>query len=110
MEIYTLCIPRVLRDISCSKIRKLLESSKIGNVLSINEYNCSDTLYKKVIFTLGSNDNADNSHLIKKCIDNDENIKLVYNYPWFWRIYVNGLPSNVNTNNTNNNSNTNNKI
>lgn len=90
METYTLCIPRVLKDISCSKIRKLLESSKIGNILFINEYNSSnDSLYKKVVFTIGSNENAENSHLIKKCIENDENIKLVNNYPWYWRIYVN---------------------
>tara|TARA_B100000035_G_C21018266_1_gene562936 strand:+ start:703 stop:1023 length:321 start_codon:yes stop_codon:yes gene_type:complete len=100
METYTLCIPRVLKDIPCSKIRKLLESSKIGNVLFINEYNSNDSLYKKVVFTIGSNENAENSHLIKKCIDNDENIKLVYNYPWYWRIYVNTPASNT-TNTTN---------
>jgi len=105
METYTLCIPRVLKDISCSKIRKLLESSKIGNILFINEYNSNDSLYKKVVFTIASNENAENSHLIKKCIENDENIKLVYNYPWFWRIYVNGLPSSTKTTKTTNTTN-----
>jgi hypothetical protein len=89
MEIYTLCIPRVLKDISCSKLRRLLVSSQLGNILSINEYNCNDDLYKKVVFTLGFNEKAENSHLVSKCINNDENIKLVYNYPWFWRIYIN---------------------
>ena len=50
MKDYTLCIPRVSRDISLGSIRQYLEKAKFGKVLTMTEYNANDPLYKKIVF------------------------------------------------------------
>ena len=87
---HTLCIPRVLKDTTCGKIRQILEKANIGKIVSITELNSSkDPLYKRVIFSAFIDENTTNGEVFKSCINRDTYTKLVYNFPWYWRIYVN---------------------
>ena len=91
MKDYTLCIPRVSRDISLGSIRQYLEKAKFGKVLTMTEYNANDPLYKKIVFRVRVVEYQENSEMIEKCGRCKENnyFKLVYQFPWYWRIYVN---------------------
>jgi len=90
-EHYTLCIPRVLRDISTKDLRTYLEKAKIGKILILTEYNANDPLYKKIVFRVKMEKSLENYELVDKCSRSKDNnyFKLVYEFPWYWRIYVN---------------------
>lgn len=90
-EHYTLCIPRVLRDISTKDLRTYLEKAKIGKILILTEYNANDPLYKKIVFRVKIEKSLENYELVDKCSRSKDNnyFKLVYEFPWYWRIYVN---------------------
>lgn len=86
MMTYNLCIPRVFNTFNESQIRSTFEALNFGKIDKVvivrkknEKFNIAFVYYKKWY----DNDNA------KRAIDrleNDQDIKIVYDTPWFWKV------------------------
>jgi hypothetical protein len=82
----SICIPRAYKSISKNKIIQVFQKHlQIGIIKKIIIINTNDNNFKKVFIHFdfwNSNENADN---IKELINNNNVIKIVYEFPWFWK-------------------------
>jgi hypothetical protein len=84
----TICIPRI--DISLSKdyILNTFSKMNIGKVQNINEHLVrNDNLHKRVILNITLNLNNQCGKYIYDRLTNEQNVKIVYDMPWYWICY-----------------------
>ena len=83
----TLCIPRMSTKIGQAEIKKILYAAKLGKVVEYKEILLrGDREFKRVLFTVEWNVKHPNIDLYRARIANNESIKLVYDFPWYWII------------------------
>ena len=85
MTFVSICIPRMESKHTVEFIRKAFEKVNIGNILDIVEiHNKNNDKYKKVILNVDLTDNTD---IINRRFTEGKDIKLIYDSPWYWKIY-----------------------
>ena len=86
MTSYNLCIPRVFNTFNESQIRATFEQLNFGHIDKVvivrkknEKFNIAFVYYKKWY----DNDNAQRA--ISR-LENNQDIKIVYDMPWFWKV------------------------
>jgi hypothetical protein len=80
----SLCIPRMETNIHKKNIIETFGKLNIGNIEQIQELPMrNDNTYKLVIISLNLN-NSENSKQIYDALSNNNNVKIVYDFPWYW--------------------------
>lgn len=100
----TIYIPRVSTTITRQKIFEIFSNLKVGFIDKIIEYPLkNDSTTKRVLVKFKTWVNNKNSQIIMTRFNEDKDIKIVYDDPWFWTAYkwINQNPVNPNDNLTN---------
>jgi hypothetical protein len=80
----TICIPKVESTLSKDYIYKKLCLLNIGHINRIIEVPLrNNPNYKRLIIKLHWHNDSD----IKNYLEKNGNIKLVYDMPWYWKVY-----------------------
>ena len=87
----SICIPRVFNSITVSFISNLFQNEiKLGRIQKIDIIkNYNDTQFKKVFIHFEEWYNTDKNNIIKQKLYDGKIIKIVYDYPWFWKCALN---------------------
>ena len=82
---FTICIPRINKDIKKEKIQTVFEQYTFGDLYKIvileNNY------FNKVFIHYNSLYNNKNTQLILKMLDENTYFNIIYETPWFWKCY-----------------------
>jgi len=82
-----LCIPRIESHISKEYIRTIFSKLKIGEIQKITEVPLrNDSDYKRIFIKLVWQPNTPTAEYIHTRLVKGEDIKLVYNEPWYWKV------------------------
>lgn len=85
-----LCIPRVSITISKKRIFDIFVKLNIGYIERIIENPLkNDANYKRIIIRVKWDNNQIMAKQIQETIKENQYINLVYEMPWFWKIYEN---------------------
>ena len=88
----SLCIPRILENINHKYVRDIFDKLKLGNIKCIDiieRKNQKGELYKRVFIHFHNWYTHENAVNIKARLMSGQNIKIVYNNPWFWKVSIN---------------------
>ena len=100
----SLCIPRVFGNINESLIMQIFNKIKLGVINKIDIIEKLDKkgeLHKRVFIHFKYwFDNID-ANYAKERLLLGKDIKIVYNFPWFWKVSVYRSSNNLNNNNNN---------
>ena len=84
----SICIPRVDNSISRQTIFDYIRAMRVGFIDRIIEIPLkNDQTGKQVIIKFKTWVNNETSEKIMKRFDENKNIKIVYNSPWYWVAY-----------------------
>ena len=82
----SICIPRVFNTINVSSISNIFQNKlNLGKIKKIDMIKTSDPKFKKVFIHFHLWNDNDNTQSIKKKIFEGTVVKIVYDYPWFWK-------------------------
>ncbi len=85
MTISSLCIPRIECKYDINFVRRILENAHIGNIINIVEVpNKTNEKYKKVLININL---TDVNEIINRRFSENKDIKIIYDNPWYWKIY-----------------------
>ena len=82
----TLCIPRVFANITRPKIRSIMDDLKMGTIERIDIVTKKGEKFNRVYIHYKERNNTENSVLANERFTNGNEIKVVYDSPWFWKI------------------------
>ena len=86
-NITILCIPRVETFISTEFIKETIEQYKLGKIKKVIELlHKNNPKYKRVLIHVWLHENTQASVQTKKRFAEKKDIKLMYQFPWFWKI------------------------
>jgi len=92
----SLCIPRVFSNISKERILRVFNELNLGKIdkIETTPVNSSqDTIDKKkfnrVFIHFSEWGTSENAIKARKRIINGDDIKIIYDDPWFWKVYAN---------------------
>jgi hypothetical protein len=86
-EINTLCIPRILTDITKEYIYDVMNSLNLGTIRNIDIIRNKD-LTNKAFIHFSKWNNGGNADIVKDRLLIGKDIKIVHNDPWFWKIVI----------------------
>jgi hypothetical protein len=84
-----LCIPRVYPNINESRIRKIFDELKMGELERIDVVSKTSERgekFNRVFVHFRRWNNSDNSNNARERLLNGKEIKIIYDDPWFWKI------------------------
>jgi 5S rRNA maturation endonuclease (ribonuclease M5) len=85
-----ICIPRVSASIPRKQISNLFIQLNIGYIGRIIENPLrSDPKYKRVIIQVKWDNNKELAKKIQETLQENKHMNIVYDMPWFWKIYAN---------------------
>lgn len=88
----SLCIPRLSLDTKEQFIRQTfnkLNLGQIGKIDLIVKRNENGSSYKRAFIHYTNLNNNENVLYIKSRLANDQDIKVVYDNPWYWKVSLN---------------------
>jgi len=80
-----ICIPKIKTDVDIQYIFTTFCKLNIGYIENITESVSRDPTYKRVFIKIKWN-KTEKAELMRKRLTAGEDIKLVYNMPWFWKL------------------------
>ena len=86
-HIKTLCIPRILSNITKENIHDIFKSLNIGTIHRIDIIR-NKNLSNKAFIHFSKWNNGGNADIVKERLLIGKDIKIVYDEPWFWKIVV----------------------
>jgi len=86
-EINTLCIPRILTDITKDYIYDTINHLNLGTIRNIDIIRSKD-LSNKAFIHFSKWNNGGNADIVKERLLIGKDIKIVHNDPWFWKIVI----------------------
>lgn len=88
--IYSICIPRVFKNITEKRIRAIMYSLKFGfveRVDMVTKKNEKGEEFSRVFVHFSSwNEHSKSAMQVKAKLDADLQVKIVYDSPWYWMI------------------------
>ena len=88
--IYSICIPRVFKNISEKRIRAIMYSLKFGFVERVDmvaKKNQKGEEFSRVFVHFSSwNERSDPAMQVRAKLDSGDQVKIVYDTPWYWMI------------------------
>jgi len=82
-----LCIPRIENSITRDYIVKIFNKLKIGVIEQINEIPLhNDNKHKRVFIKIRWSEESENAKNIISRLSKKETVKIVHDFPWFWRV------------------------
>jgi len=84
----SMCIPRVFSNIPEIMIRKTFEELCLGEIGQIKRIPTKDDKYKCVRIVFNKWYTNDNANLSRERLLNGKEIKVIYDEPWFWKVYA----------------------
>jgi len=82
----SMCIPRVLQNISEQHIREIINKLNIGIIYRIDIINKKS--HNRVFIHFSRWFNTENAEKARTILLNGKDIKVIYKDPWFWKIYA----------------------
>lgn len=82
-----LCIPRIESIVELDYIKKSIEKINLGVIQKIREYphrNNSDL--KRIIIHIQLHVDSPNTQIIEDRFANNQDVKLIHQFPWYWKI------------------------
>jgi hypothetical protein len=87
MDQLTICIPRVETNITREYIVKKFAKLRLGDIMHISDTPLKgDSDYKRVFIKIKWRPATSQGEFIYKRLSSGDNIKFVYDEPWFWKI------------------------
>lgn len=86
-EINTLCIPRILSNITKEYIYDTINHLNLGTIRNIDIIRSKD-LSNKAFIHFSKWNNGGNADIVKERLLIGKDIKIVHNDPWFWKIVI----------------------
>ena len=83
-----LCIPRVHLKITENQIKQVFNQINIGIIDHIDIVTKKDEKYKRVFIHMKKWFTTENAKIAQERLKNNEDIKIIYEEPWFWKISV----------------------
>ena len=94
--IYSLCIPRVFKNITEKRIRAIFYSLKLGFVERVDMVAKTspkgDDFWRVFIHFSNWNERNPSAMQIQEKLDSGDRVKIVYDDPWFWLISKSSAP------------------
>ncbi len=83
MNTISMCIPRMESKYNASFIHNIFKNLNIGDIIDIIEVpNKNNNNFKKVMININTN-----NEIINKRFSEGKDIKIIYDNPWYWKIY-----------------------
>ena len=86
-QIKTLCIPRILSNITKESIRETFNRLNIGTIHHIDIIR-NKNLSSKAFIHFSKWNNGGNADIVRERLLIGKDIKIVYDEPWFWKIVI----------------------
>ena len=94
--IYSLCIPRVFKNITEKRIRAIFYSLKLGFVERVDMVAKTspkgDDFWRVFIHFSNWNERNPSAMQMREKLDSGDRVKIVYDEPWFWLISKSSAP------------------
>lgn len=88
--IYSICIPRVFKNISEKRIRAVFYSLKFGFVERVDMVSKTnkkgDEFWRVFVHFSSWNEQSGPAHHVKEMLDSGEQVPIIYDDPWYWMI------------------------
>jgi hypothetical protein len=81
---HVICIPRMDAHIPKSFIFKTFCAMKIGFIESVHEMPIKNDPDTKRVFVYVKWNHSENAQAILNRFDDEQNVKVVYSFPWYW--------------------------
>lgn len=81
----TLCIPSIEEKISLEYVKTTFEKMRFGQITSIFEVPVRDG-YKRIMIKMRMDEDTINGSYILGRINNGQNVKIVHNNPFYWKM------------------------
>lgn len=92
----SICIPRVFAEISRKQIKdtfsKVLSNEDCIERIDMIRKNKNNDSYQRVFIHFKYWPNDERSTMLKNRLTNGQDIKVVYNQPWFWKCSASRVP------------------
>ena len=82
-----ICIPKVEQHVNKGLIQKTFSQHNIGHIKKIHLIQSKDKTNKLAFIYFKELYNNKNGELVKDCVENEKDFKIIYNFPWFWKCY-----------------------
>jgi len=84
-QIKTLCIPRILSNVTKEYIRDTINNFNLGTIEHIDIIK-NKNLSNKAFIHFSKWNSGGNADIAKERLLNGKDIKIIHNEPWFWKI------------------------
>ena len=84
-QIKTLCIPRILTNITKEYIHNTINNLNLGTIHHIDIIR-NKNVSSKAFIHFSKWNNGGNADIAKERLLNGKDIKIIHNEPWFWKI------------------------
>jgi hypothetical protein len=94
----SLCIPRVFPNITWKRVKDVFEELGLGQVDRvdmINKSNEKGEQFKRVFIHFKHWNNNKATNAVKTKLESGDFVKVVYDDPWFWKVYKSDAPKPV---------------
>lgn len=82
---FSLCIPRVVHTISEEQIRQIFDELHLGAIHKI-DIRKGDKEFNRAFIHFRKWFSSDNATVAKQRFENGQDIKVMYDGPWFWKV------------------------
>ena len=89
MTKYSICIPKIEKNITNSQIKETFELYDMGKIKDVIIIKCNFN-YNKAFINYNEWFNSEKSNKVRDILDRGENIKIIYDKysGWFWKCYA----------------------
>lgn len=91
----SICVPRVFPNITWKRVKDAFEELELGKVERVdmvNKTNDKGEKFKRVFVHFKYWNNNETAQAVKDKLMKGDSIKVVYDDPWFWKVYKSNAP------------------
>jgi len=91
----SICVPRVFPNITWTRVKDAFEELDLGKVERVdmvNKTNDKGEKFKRVFVHFKHWNNNKTAQAVKEKLMKGDSIKVVYDDPWFWKVYKSNAP------------------
>jgi hypothetical protein len=91
----SICIPRVFPNITWQRVKSIFEEMELGvidRVDMVNKTNEKGEKFKRVFVHFKHWSRSASAKQVKEALLNGESVKIEYDQPWFWKVYLSNAP------------------